>query len=141
MYYNINYEFDLIWVLLLLFFLLLVQKEMLGNCLRRFLTLLLCRVYFVRSREVAGERDKARKRAAVLTGPQGGGWSAREEKGFNEEIIENAKKNVGSLVDEGFQEFKLTILSKEFIRETSAYGSFEEIKNTSSYTELSSKLY
>jgi hypothetical protein len=65
-------------------------------------------------------------------------WS--NEKGFNEEIIENAKKNVGSLVDEGFQEFKLTILSKEFIQETSAYGTFEEIKDTSSYTELSSKL-
>jgi hypothetical protein len=65
-------------------------------------------------------------------------WSS--EKGFNDDIIENAKKNMLNLVDGGFQEFKLTILSKEFIKETSKYESFEEIKNTESYTELSSKL-
>ena len=65
-------------------------------------------------------------------------WSS--EKGFDEEIIESAKKNVDNLINEGFQEFKLTILSKEFIKETSVYGSFEEIKDSQSYTELSAKL-
>jgi len=65
-------------------------------------------------------------------------WS--NEKGFGEEIINNAKDNVNNLVSEDFQEFKLTILSKEFIKETRAYGSFEEIKDTESFTELSAKL-
>ena len=62
------------------------------------------------------------------------------EKGFENEIIENAKINVKNLVDEGFQEFKLTILTREFIQESSNFSTFEEIKNTTSYTELSSKL-
>jgi len=65
-------------------------------------------------------------------------WS--NEKGFSEEIINNAKDSVNNLVSEDFQEFKLTILSKEFIKETKAYGSFEEIKDTESFTELSAKL-
>ncbi len=65
-------------------------------------------------------------------------WS--NEKGFGEEIINNAKDNVNNLVSEDFQEFKLTILSKEFIKETRTYGSFEEIKDTESFTELSAKL-
>lgn len=65
-------------------------------------------------------------------------WS--KEKGFSEDIIENAKENVLNLIKEDFQEFKLTILSKEFIKETSKYGSFDEIKDTKSYTELSAKL-
>ena len=65
-------------------------------------------------------------------------WS--KEKGFSEEIVENARKNVQNLVKEDFQEFKLSILSKEFIKETSEYESFDEIKDTKSYTELSEKL-
>ena len=65
-------------------------------------------------------------------------WS--NEKGFGEEIINNAKNNVSNLVSGDFQEFKLTILSKEFIRETRAYESFDEIKDTESFTELSAKL-
>ena len=62
------------------------------------------------------------------------------EKGFENEIIENAKINVKNLVDEGFQEFKLTILTREFIQDSSNFSTFEEIKDTTSYTELSSKL-
>jgi hypothetical protein len=62
------------------------------------------------------------------------------EKGFENEIIENAKINVKNLIDDGFQEFKLTILTKEFIKESSNFKSFEEIKGSSSYSELSSKL-
>ena len=62
------------------------------------------------------------------------------EKGFENEIIENAKINVKNLVDEGFQEFKLTILTREFIQDTSNFSTFEEIKDTTTYTELSSKL-
>ena len=65
-------------------------------------------------------------------------WS--KEKGFDEEIINNAKDNVNDIVNEKFQEFKLTILSKEFIRDTKSYGSFDEIKDTETYTELSAKL-
>ena len=65
-------------------------------------------------------------------------WS--KEKGFDEEIINNAKENVNDIVNEKFQEFKLTILSKEFIRDTKSYGSFDEIKDTETYTELSAKL-
>ena len=62
------------------------------------------------------------------------------EKGFENEIIENAKINVKNLIDDGFQEFKLTILTKEFIKESSNLKSFEEIEGSSSYSELSSKL-
>lgn len=62
------------------------------------------------------------------------------EKGFENEIIENAKINVKNLIDDGFQEFKLTILTKEFIKESSNFKSFEEIEGSSSYSELSSKL-
>ena len=62
------------------------------------------------------------------------------EKGFENEIIDNAKINVKNLVDEGFQEFKLTILTREFIQDSSNFSTFEEIKDTTSYTELSSKL-
>ena len=62
------------------------------------------------------------------------------EKGFENEIIENAKINVKNLVDEGFQEFKLTILTREFIQDSSNFSTFEEIRDTTSYTELSSKL-
>jgi len=65
-------------------------------------------------------------------------WAS--EKGFENEIIENAKINVKNLVDEGFQEFKLTILTREFIKDSSDFSTFEEIKDTTSYTELSSKL-
>ena len=65
-------------------------------------------------------------------------WAS--EKGFENEIIENAKINVKNLVDEGFQEFKLTILTREFIKDSSNFSTFEEIKDTTSYTELSSKL-
>lgn len=62
------------------------------------------------------------------------------EKGFENEIIENAKMNVKDLVDDGFQEFKLTILTREFIQDTSSFSTFEEIKDTTSFSELSSKL-
>ena len=62
------------------------------------------------------------------------------EKGFENEIIENAKINVKNLIDDGFQEFKLTILTKEFIKESSNLKSFEEVEGSSSYSELSSKL-
>ena len=62
------------------------------------------------------------------------------EKGFENEIIENAKINVKNLIDDGFQEFKLTILTKDFINESSNFKSFEEIEGSSSYSELSSKL-
>ena len=62
------------------------------------------------------------------------------EKGFENEIIENANINVKYLIDDGFQEFKLTILTKEFIKESSNLKSFEEIEGSSSYSELSSKL-
>ena len=65
-------------------------------------------------------------------------WSS--EKGFGEEIINEAKNNVNNLVNENFQEFKLTILSKEFIKESKNYDSFDEIKDTKSFTELSAKL-
>jgi len=62
------------------------------------------------------------------------------EKGFENEIIENAKINVKNLIDDGFQEFKLTILTKDFIKESSNFKSFEEIEGSGSYSELSSKL-
>ena len=62
------------------------------------------------------------------------------EKGFENEIIENAKINVKNLIDDGFQEFKLTILTKDFINESSNFKSFEEIEGSGSYSELSSKL-
>ena len=62
------------------------------------------------------------------------------EKGFENEIIENAKINVKNLIDDGFQEFKLTILTKDFIKEASNFKSFEEIEGSGSYSELSSKL-
>jgi hypothetical protein len=62
------------------------------------------------------------------------------EKGFENEIIENAKINVKNLIDDGFQEFKLTILTKDFINESSNFKSFEEIEVSGSYSELSSKL-
>ena len=62
------------------------------------------------------------------------------EKGFENEIIENAKINVKNLIDDNFQEFKLTILTKDFIKESSNFKSFEEIKGSGSYSELSSKL-
>ena len=62
------------------------------------------------------------------------------EKGFENEIIENAKINVKNLIDDGFQEFKLTILTKDFIKESSNFKSFEEIKGSGSYSELSSKI-
>lgn len=65
-------------------------------------------------------------------------WAS--EKGFENEIIDNAKINAKNLVDEGFQEFKLTILTREFIQESSDFSTFEEIKDTNSFTELSSKL-
>lgn len=62
------------------------------------------------------------------------------EKGFENEIIENAKINVKNLIDDGFQEFKLTILTKDFINKSSNFKSFEEIEGSGSYSELSSKL-
>ena len=62
------------------------------------------------------------------------------EKGFENEIIENAKINVKNLIDDNFQEFKLTILTKDFIKESSNFKSFEEIEGSGSYSELSSKL-
>jgi hypothetical protein len=62
------------------------------------------------------------------------------EKGFENEIIENAKINVKKLIDDNFQEFKLTILTKDFIKESSNFKSFEEIEGSGSYSELSSKL-
>ena len=62
------------------------------------------------------------------------------EKGFENEIIENAKINVKNLIDDNFQEFKLTILTKDFINESSNFKSFEEIEGSGSYSELSSKL-
>ena len=62
------------------------------------------------------------------------------EKGFENEIIENAKINVKNLIDDGFQEFKLAILTKDFIKESSNFKSFEEIEGSGSYSELSSKL-
>jgi len=62
------------------------------------------------------------------------------EKGFENEIIENAKINVKNLIDDNFQEFKLTILTKDFIKESTNFKSFEEIEGSGSYSELSSKL-
>ena len=62
------------------------------------------------------------------------------EKGFENEIIENAKINVKNLIDDNFQEFKLTILTKDFINKSSNFKSFEEIEGSGSYSELSSKL-
>ncbi len=62
------------------------------------------------------------------------------EKGFENEIIENAKINVKNLIDDNFQEFKLAILTKDFIKESSNFKSFEEIEGSGSYSELSSKL-
>src|SRR6056300_840524 len=57
------------------------------------------------------------------------------EKGFENEIIENAKINVKNLIEDGFQEFKLTILTKDFINESSNFKSFEEIEGSGSYSE------
>lgn len=61
-------------------------------------------------------------------------------KGFDNQIIEDAKLIVQEVVDEGFQAFKLNLLTKEFINENLNFENIEEIKKTDSYTLLSAKL-
>jgi hypothetical protein len=65
-------------------------------------------------------------------------WS--KEKGFDEEIIKNAKLNAENLTNDGFQEFKISVLTKDFIKDSSNYSTFNELKETNSFTELSAKL-
>ena len=65
-------------------------------------------------------------------------WS--KEKGFDEEIIKNAKLNAENLTNDGFQEFKISVLTKDFIKNSSNHSTFNELKETNSFTELSAKL-
>lgn len=65
-------------------------------------------------------------------------WS--KEKGFDEEIIKNAKLNAENLTNDGFQEFKISVLTKDFIKDSSNHSTFNELKETNSFTELSAKL-
>jgi hypothetical protein len=65
-------------------------------------------------------------------------WS--KEKGFDEKIIKNAKLNAENLTNDGFQEFKISVLTKDFINDSSNYSTFNELKETNSFTELSAKL-
>lgn len=65
-------------------------------------------------------------------------WS--KEKGFEEEIIKNAKLNAENLINDGFQEFKISVLTKDFIKDSSNHSTFNELKETNSFTELSAKL-
>lgn len=65
-------------------------------------------------------------------------WS--KEKGFDEKIIKNAKLNAENLTNDGFQEFKISVLTKDFIKDSSNHSTFNELKETNSFTELSAKL-
>ena len=65
-------------------------------------------------------------------------WS--KEKGFDEEIIKDAKLNAENLTNDGFQEFKISVLTKDFIKDSSNHSTFNELKETNSFTELSAKL-
>ena len=65
-------------------------------------------------------------------------WS--KEKGFDEEIIKNAKLNTENFTNDGFQEFKISVLTKDFIKDSSNHSTFNELKETNSFTELSAKL-
>lgn len=65
-------------------------------------------------------------------------WS--KEKGFDEEIIKNAKLNAENLSNDGFQEFKISVLTKDFIKDSSNHSTFKELQETNSFTELSAKL-
>jgi hypothetical protein len=63
-----------------------------------------------------------------------------ESKGFEEQVIEDAKLTVKEIVDDGFQAFKLNLLTKEFMKENANLEDLEQIKKTDSYTSLSAKL-